>query len=243
MHVATEDQYDENKAPPSLSDRGVARRRLIRAGAAGAGVLLSLDSRAALTSPVCASPSGSLSGGLNSHTGQDTCAGGFKPEYWSSKDVAWPPGLDRKTLAFTTVFDMKDKTCQMMPAPDNTSGPSSGTGSTGTTGSTGSTGSTGTTGTTGSTGGAGKMVPVPSYQCALLADVLSPQPYDADNLGMYMAATYLNICGGHVSFMDVTTLQGIWIEVSGKGYYEPVGGITWTREELKQYFKSTMNLV
>jgi hypothetical protein len=260
MHVATEDQHDENKAPPSLSDRGAARRRLIRAGAAGAGVLLTLESRGALASPVCATPSGSLSGGLNnSNYGQQTCSGGFAPEHWASKSVSWPSGLDRNTLAFTTIFPMGSQ-CQMMPAPavnnnGNANGIGNGNGNANGHGNANGNGKGNTNGNgnpngNGNGNGNGKgntnangvtMVPVPSYQCALMDEVLTRQSYDANELGMYMAATYLNIRANYVTFLTPEALQEIWVEVSTSGVYRPTAGVIWSREELKDYFKSTMN--
>jgi hypothetical protein len=260
MHVATEDQHDENKAPPSLSDRGTARRRLIRAGAAGAGVLLTLDSRAALANPVCTTPSGSLSGGLNnSHYGQQNCtSGGFPPEHWKSKDVSWPSGLDRTTLAFTTVFPMSGS-CQMTQASESTSSTDAtssatsnimgnarngnGNGNGNAKGLQKDNGNSNPNANPHGARAAATMVPVPSYQCALLDDVLSYQSYDANSLGMYMAATYLNIRDNRIGFMTPEKLQEIWVEVSTSGVYQPTAGVTWSREELKEYFKSTMNTV
>jgi hypothetical protein len=239
--VATEDQHNENKAPPSLSDRGVARRRLVKAGA---GVLLTLEARASLASPVCATPSGYLSGGLhNSHYGPQTCNGGYGPGYWKKEDRAWPKGLDRATLAFTTVFPVAGS-CQMKPAPSNPGEPKDYTGGN-------ANAHHGNPNANGNASGNGKgkgngqgflplgdqspsnpspgtMVPVPSYQCALLDEV-------------HMAATYLNICAGHIDFLTVDRLQEIWVEVSTTGVYKPTAGVTWSREELKEYFKATMH--
>jgi hypothetical protein len=219
--VATEDQHNENKVPPSLSDRGVARRRLVKAGA---GVLLTLEAKAALANPVCATPSGYLSGGLhNSHYGPQTCNGGYSPGYWKQKTRTWPDGLDRNTLAFTAVFPLAGG-CQTTPVSepkDYTGGNAKGLNK--------------------DKGKPEKPAPVQSYQCALLEDVLSHQPFDANNLGMHMAATYLNICAGYIDFMKVEDLQRIWTEVSTTGVYQPTAGITWSREELKEYFKATMH--
>lgn len=223
--MATEDQHDENKVPPSLSDRGVARRRLVKAGA-GAGVLLTLDARAALDSPVCATPSGYMSGSLHkNHQGPQSCSGGYSPGYWKKKTRSWPMGLDRTTLAFTAVFPVAGS-CQMTTVPEskdytggNAKNPKKNDGSP----------------------APGTQVPVPSYQCALLEDLLSHQPYDANNLAMHMVATYLNICAGYVNFMRVEDLQGIWAEVSTTGIYKPTAGVTWSRAELTEYFKATMH--
>jgi hypothetical protein len=241
--VATEEQHDEHKAAPSLSDRGVARRRLVKVGA---GVLLTLEASASLASPVCATPSGSLSGALhNSHTGPATCSGGFGPGYWKKSDRPWPQGLDRATLAFTSVFPVGGS-CQMMPAPVDTT-PGEGKGNGGGNGKSKDHGgnphgnpNAPTTPTTPTMPEAPAMVPVPSYQCALLDEVLSPQSYDDNNLGMHMAATYLNICDERVTFLTVEKLQQIWGEVVTTGFYRPTAGVIWSRGELTEYLKSTM---
>lgn len=102
-HVATEDQYnDKNAATPGLSERGKARRRLAKAGA-GAGVLLTLESKQAMaTSAMCRSPSGSLSGGLSSHYGTAPVCKGLSPGYWKNHDN-WP--IPRTTM-FASVFSV-----------------------------------------------------------------------------------------------------------------------------------------
>lgn len=100
--MATEDQYnDKNPATPGLSERGRARRRLAKAGA-GAGVLLTLESKQAMAaSAMCKSPSGSLSGGLNSHYGRAPTCKGLSPGYWKNHPNSWPIP---NTTMFASVF-------------------------------------------------------------------------------------------------------------------------------------------
>jgi hypothetical protein len=103
--VATENQdNDKIKAAPSLTQRGAARRRLAKVGV-GAGVLATLQSKSAMASMVCRSPSGSLSNGLStSHYGTTapTCEG-LSPGYWKQDQHAWPGAVSR-TAMFTSVF-------------------------------------------------------------------------------------------------------------------------------------------
>jgi hypothetical protein len=248
--VATEDQHDENKAPPSLSDRGVARRRLVKAGA---GVLLTLEARASLASPVCATPSGSLSGGLhNSHYGPQTCTGGLGPDYWRDESNSWPKGLDRSKLQFTTVFPLRGS-CPAAPAASKLGEPKDFAGGNAHRSNSGNDKGNGNNGNGHAYGlengqGIGNdttpspATPVSSYQCALLQDVLSPQPFDDSELGRYMAATYLNICAGNIDFLTEDVLRRIWDEVAKKGVYEPTAGVIWSRMQLRQYFESTMRV-
>jgi hypothetical protein len=100
--VATENQdNDKIQTAPSLTQRGAARRRLARIGM-GAGVLATLESKSAMASMVCRSPSGSLSNGLAaSHyaNGAAPACNGLPPEDWKNHD--WPVSRD---LMFVNVF-------------------------------------------------------------------------------------------------------------------------------------------
>jgi hypothetical protein len=99
--VASEDQYnDKNAVPPALSKRGATRRRLAKAGVGAAGVLVTLESHAAMTPLMCKSPSGALSGGLNSHYGPAPACSGLSPGYWKNHD-GWPCS---RTAMFASVF-------------------------------------------------------------------------------------------------------------------------------------------
>jgi hypothetical protein len=101
-HVSTEAQTSRADAAPSLTDRGVARRRLTKAGLGAAGLLWTLDSRAGMKTMVCVSASGALSGGLNSNyiTKAPNCDG-KSPGYWKNHD-GWP--IEREK-AFKDVFN------------------------------------------------------------------------------------------------------------------------------------------
>ncbi len=89
-----------------LSARGLARRRFTRAGLAASGALVTVTNAAGMgTHAACASPSGSLSGGLHSHTPEtpELC-GGLSPGGWKKPGGAndtWP--IDEGTK-FGTVF-------------------------------------------------------------------------------------------------------------------------------------------
>ncbi|NHZ43617.1 hypothetical protein [Massilia aquatica] len=96
----------EPAAPPaSLSASGNARRRFTRAGLGASGVLMTLASQPGMAATVCASPSGSLSNGLQSSHRPDnplTC-GGSSPGFYANNLSGWPsnPAPTRK---FKDVF-------------------------------------------------------------------------------------------------------------------------------------------
>jgi hypothetical protein len=88
-----------------------SRRRFASAGAKASGVILTLASTPGMAS-VCKSPSGSLSGNLQSSHGTQTvvCAG-LSPGYWKNTDQhPWPSGaypVDttwNKATTFASVF-------------------------------------------------------------------------------------------------------------------------------------------
>jgi hypothetical protein len=100
--VATDNQENNgNAAPLSLSERGARRRRLAKAGIGAAGVLWTLESRAAMGPMMCKAPSGALSGGLSSHYGPPPVCDGRSPGYWKNHTGEWPIPL---TTMFADVF-------------------------------------------------------------------------------------------------------------------------------------------
>lgn len=71
------------------------RRRLIRAGASGAAVLLAVKARTALGQTACLSPSAVVSGNMSAQPGLQPCNGGASPTVWKlqSSLVAWSAAL------------------------------------------------------------------------------------------------------------------------------------------------------
>jgi hypothetical protein len=103
--VATEQQHDQAAGAagtPSLTPAGAARRRFTRAGVAASGVLLTLHSQPGMACDVCTTPSGYLSGGLQSFRGAKPICAGRSPGYWKTSS-SWPSGT-AKTQAFARIF-------------------------------------------------------------------------------------------------------------------------------------------
>lgn len=102
--MANQQQPGDSAAGPApLSPKGAARRRFTRAGAAASGVLLTLQSQPAMATAVCRSPSGYLSGPLQSTrtTTPVTCAG-RTPGYWKTHPY-WPSPC-KANNAFNKIF-------------------------------------------------------------------------------------------------------------------------------------------
>jgi hypothetical protein len=88
------EQQDENPAAPlaapaipPLTPRGAARRRI--AGLGVSGVVMTVASNHAMAGLVCKSPSGALSGNLNSQRPNVVC-NGVSPGYWKNHPLSWP---------------------------------------------------------------------------------------------------------------------------------------------------------
>jgi len=75
-------------AIPPLSARGAARRRI--AGLGVSGVVMTVASNHAMAALVCKSPSGALSGNLNSQAPASVTCEGLSPGYWKTHPESWP---------------------------------------------------------------------------------------------------------------------------------------------------------
>lgn len=89
--MANQEQQDGKAAAPApippLSPKGASRRRL--AGIGATGVVMTVASNHALAGLVCKSPSGALSGNLNSQRPSVTCEG-RSPGFWKTHGDEWP---------------------------------------------------------------------------------------------------------------------------------------------------------
>jgi hypothetical protein len=84
-----------------LTPAGAARRHFARAGAAASGVLMTLHSQPGMACEICTTPSGSLSGGLQSFRGKPPVCAGRTPDYWRTH--SWPVGTSKAT-PYTKLF-------------------------------------------------------------------------------------------------------------------------------------------
>lgn len=98
-------------AIPPLSARGAARRRI--AGLGVSGVVMTVASNHAMAALVCKSPSGALSGNLNSQAPSVTCEG-LSPGYWKTHEESWPSEVrtnDRFSKFFVCNGKMSGYSC------------------------------------------------------------------------------------------------------------------------------------
>lgn len=104
-------QSEQTVTPPKFA--GESRRRFAKAGLAASGVILSVASTPGMACEICASPSGSLSGGLQSHHGAAPVCNGKPPSYWHTC-TSWPAGCTGSTL-YRSCFHVTSSHSQYYP--------------------------------------------------------------------------------------------------------------------------------
>lgn len=187
-HEQQNEPARESAALPAtapLTPTGAARRRI--AGLGVSGVVMTVASNHAMAALVCKSPSGALSGNLNSQR-PDVVCNGVSPGFWKNHPQEWPAEV-KKTDRFSKFF----------PCHGVLSGVS-------------------------------------------CMDILSHQAADANNVGMHIMATYLNVCSGRITFLTRQAVVDMWTKYSNHGTYTPTSGATpWSGQELVVYLTSTMS--
>lgn len=88
-------------ANPQLTPKGAARRRV--AGIGLSGVVMTVASNNAMAGLVCKSPSGALSGNLQSNAPANVTCKGVSPGYWKKHAYAWPSEV-KTGNKFATIF-------------------------------------------------------------------------------------------------------------------------------------------
>lgn len=80
-----------------------------------------------------------------------------------------------------------------------------------------------------------------TYGVTPLGVILEHQKFDGSNIGMHMAATYMNILSGRIGFLTVPALQKIWVDWQSFGYYAPTAGVKWYAGDIVTYLTGTMS--
>jgi hypothetical protein len=192
--------------PPAQRDGAPAnpgRRRFTRAGIGASGVILTLASDPALgatgtTTPfMCRSPSGSLSGGLQSQPGTQTVVcNGLSPGYWINHPEAWPNSI----YPVTTKQHSATTYASVFPF------------------------------------GSTNLYKTGSLMSVMTNNDPAQDPY---NLGMHLAAAYLNVRSGRINYFTVAVLKAMWHDLVTYGYYTPTAGTKWYAEDIKNYLQNT----
>lgn len=217
-------------AGTAMSAKDLARRKFTIAGIGASGVLLTLVSQPGMASEICASPSSSMSGGLQSRHGTlQTCAG-KTPAYYSGSDFtngstlsanpqlieavstnAQSVGKQSANIQNASIYSPAGWPSQVSPSTAfRTVFPCSG-------------------------------LNASTFGKSTLGAILHHAPFDTSNLGMYMVATYLNILSGRINVLTTPQLQAIWYDWQTYGYYSPTAGVKWDASRIVFYLTSTMS--
>lgn len=85
-----------------------------------------------------------------------------------------------------------------------------------------------------------------AYQNSSMQAVLSGGAFDPDQVGMYLAAAYMNALSLRTSFLKVPAVLAIWNQwqatgANAGGYYIPTSGARhWTSRDIVGYLAGTM---
>jgi hypothetical protein len=91
-----------------------------------------------------------------------------------------------------------------------------------------------------------------STTATLFSATFSPSPYPPEttlltvlNMGgpsndvaRHLVAAQLNVAKGWTPVLDAGQIQAIWLEYTGRGYFEPTAGVKWSEPEIVAYLES-----
>lgn len=76
------------------------------------------------------------------------------------------------------------------------------------------------------------------YANVKLVDILGSNKFDGF-VGRHLAATYLNILTGKVSFLNMETLNTMWSDLQSTGFYKPAPKVYWPATYVRKYLEAT----
>jgi hypothetical protein len=72
-----------------------------------------------------------------------------------------------------------------------------------------------------------------------MLDLLTPQDFDTNKLGMHLVAAYLNSISGLTPFLTVETLESMFTEWQAQGYFSPTATVHWNAAQIVDYLTQT----
>ena len=76
------------------------------------------------------------------------------------------------------------------------------------------------------------------YADVKLVEILGRDKYD-NFVGRHLAATYLNVLSGKISFLNMETLNTMWSELQSTGFYKPAPKVYWPATLVRKYLEAT----
>lgn len=223
-------EQNKQEVKQETSEAGInqTRRRLGGAALAGSGVLLTLASRPVLANGLCLSPSGFQSGNLSRSNQGNLPCNGRTPGYWGEKNSI-SQGDWTAAGCEPGVCDSQSGNCDLTGWHD----------------------ASGHIATkfcaTFSCGGALSIyqyIPgvYPAKQKSLMQVMHLDGSLDPYQFGAHLVAAYLNAKSGKNLMPSVSVVLAIASSIGASGTYSPAAGVTWTREQVVTYLKTTMPL-
>lgn len=101
-------------------------------------------------------------------------------------------------------------------------------------------------------GSSSTLLATTANTATLFAATFSPSPYPpettylavlnmsgpSNDVARHLVAAQLNVAKGWTPVLDAGRIQEIWLEYTGKGYFEPTAGVKWYEAEIVAYLES-----
>ncbi|MGZ3252919.1 MAG: hypothetical protein ACXU7D_01265 [Burkholderiaceae bacterium] len=79
------------------------------------------------------------------------------------------------------------------------------------------------------------------YATITMLDLLTPQAFDTNKLGMHLVAAYLNAVSGWTPFLNVETIKAMFTQWQTQGYYSPTPTVHWNASQIVNYLTQTQS--
>lgn len=83
--------------------------------------------------------------------------------------------------------------------------------------------------------------PLSPYATITMLDLLTPQDFDTNKLGMHLVAAYLNAISGWTPFLPVETIESMFTEWQAQGYFSPTATVHWSAAQIVDYLTQTQS--
>jgi hypothetical protein len=83
--------------------------------------------------------------------------------------------------------------------------------------------------------------PQSPYLTTTMLDLLTPQDFDKNNLGMHLVAAYLNAVSGWTPFLSVEAIKSMFTEWQAQGYFSPTATVHWSAAQIVDYLTQTQS--
>jgi hypothetical protein len=79
------------------------------------------------------------------------------------------------------------------------------------------------------------------YGTITMLELLTPQDFDTNKLGMHLVAAYLNAVSGWTPFLSTETIKSMFSEWQAQGYFSPTATVQWSAAQIVDYLTQTQS--